>query len=176
MLSQSRLRILLPTSQIVLGIALQVGNSLRPNTLGSPSWVEWDFQLCDGINAPVAPIMQCVRSVTLQWAPRSHSLQLASDWFVHAMLVGLLWYAVAVELGGEGRSVLASKTKAWFAVDILAVSAGALLWWIALLVRRQFGAVTMYSNLVALPYFLWSGALGAFYAHDLWRRVIIRFT
>jgi hypothetical protein len=51
------------------------------------------------------------------------------------------------------------------------MSFGMLLGAIGLVVRGQFGAVSIYSDVVAIPYYLWAILTIGFYGHDLYLAV-----
>jgi hypothetical protein len=110
----------------------------------------------------------CLVKVADRWFPGHHSLQFVLETIVYFVLVAVLWYVVSVELGGRGQSVLASRTGMRSAADILAIILGAALGLVGFLVRRQFGYVSTYSTLVAVPYFIWGAAIAVFYGHDPW--------
>jgi hypothetical protein len=93
-------------------------------------------------------------------------MELLLETIVFFVLVGVLWYGVSVELGGKGQSVLTPKTGIRSAADISAVIVGVLLIVFGVLVRGQFGGVTIYSDLVATPYIIWGIVVVMFYGHD----------
>jgi hypothetical protein len=100
--------------------------------------------------------------------PRPYPIELIIERGLYFGLVWLLWYAVSIELAGDGQSVLTPKVGARRAADVLAVSFGAMLVFIGYLVRGQFGGADTYSSLIALPYLVWGAAILAFYGRDLW--------
>jgi len=160
-------RFALPLFQVALAISLTASNFLRPNTIANPSWTAPDRQLCWALNAPVAFAMYGLERLADRLYPRSYSIELLLETIVFVVLVGLLWYGVSLEFGGKGQSILTPKTGARSAADVLAVIVGVLVVILGFMVRRQFGMITVYSDLVALPYFIWGAAITIFYGRDL---------
>ena len=95
-------------------------------------------------------------------------IEFALETVVFLLLVGLLWYLVSIELEGKGESVLTPRTGIRGTADGLAIIFGVILACLGLLVVGQFGAVTLYSNIVAIPYYIWGAAITIFYGRDLW--------
>jgi hypothetical protein len=162
-----RIRLVLPLLQVALAVALTARNALRPDTLSNPSWTAPDRQFCDGLNAPCSLIRFCFTTIMNRWLPGHYRLESVLSAIVYFVLVWLVWYAVSIEIGGEGCSLLAPRTGIRSVADVAAMIFGAALVATGLLVRRQFGPVTTYSNLVAMPYFVWGATVAVFYAHDL---------
>jgi len=154
--------------QTAVAIALTTSNRLRPLSVQNPSWTAPDKQFCDGLNAPAALIRALLLRLSDSWLPAYYPIQFVTETFVYFFLVGLLWYLVSIELRGNGQSVLTSKTRARKAADSLTILFGIVLCILGVLVRGQFGAVTTYSNFVAMPYYVWGLAIIGFYGHDLW--------
>jgi len=73
----------------------------------------------------------------------------------------LLWYCVAIEMGGRGQSVLASRTRMRKVADFGGMLFGVVLANDSVVLGRQFG-------LLSIPYLLWAVLLVTFYGHDLW--------
>jgi hypothetical protein len=161
-------QILLPFVQTTVAIALTISNRLRPFSVRNPSWTAPDKQFCDGLNAPASLIRFLLLRLSDSWLPGYYPIQFITETFVYFFLVGLLWYLVSIELRGNGQSVLTSKTRARKAADGLTILCGIVLCILGVFVRGQFGAVTTYSNLVAIPYYIWGLAIIGFYGHDLW--------
>jgi hypothetical protein len=166
------LRVVLPLIQVSGAVALTTSNLLRHNSIRNPSWIAPDAQFCDGLNAPATLIRFCIGKLADKWIFGYRPFELVLRTVVYFALVGILWYIVGIELGGKGLSVLTPKTGVRRAADFLAVGLGFAVVFIALLVRRQFGPVTTYSNLVSTPYFVWGAIIIGFYAHDFARACI----
>jgi hypothetical protein len=165
---RTTIRFVLPLVQVVVAVVLTASNFLRPDTIGDPSWRALDIQFCDGLNAPAALMKFCLMKLSDKWLPGHYPFELSLRTIVYFVLVGLTWYAVGLEIGGNGQSVLTPKTGMRSVADVLAIIFGATLGVAGFLVRRQFGYVSTYSNLVALPYFIWGAAVAVFYGHDLY--------
>jgi hypothetical protein len=79
-------------------------------------------------------------------------------------LVWLLWYAVSIEIGGRGRSVLTPKTGFRRVVDVLVIAFG-----ISLVAYADRTTVSVYYQTpVSFVHLLWVLAIMGFYGHDLW--------
>jgi len=164
----TRTRLALPLVQVVVAAALTMNNLLRPDRLGSPSWTAPDRQFCDGLNAPAALVRFCLIKIADRWLPGHYPIEFVLETIVYLVLVWLVWYIVSIEIGGNGQSILTPKTGKRNETDVLAIIFGGALGLSGLLVRRQFGYVSTYSNLVALPYFFWGATVMLFYGHDIW--------
>jgi|SRR5579859_951887 len=160
--------ILLPFVQTAVAIVLTTSNRLRPLSVQNPSWTAPDKQFCDGLNAPAALIRVLLLRLADSWFPAYYPIQFVTETIVYFFLVGLLWYLMSLELRGNGQSVLTSKTRVRKTVDGLIILFGIALCILGVLVRGQFGAVSTYSNFVAIPYYIWGLAMIGFYGHDLW--------
>lgn len=95
-----KMRILLPIFQMAIALALILSNRLRPFSPASPSWTAPDRQFCDGLNAPAT----LIRIILIRFAdilfPLNYRIEFVLETVVFVLLVGLLWYAVSIELGG----------------------------------------------------------------------------
>lgn len=90
---------------------------------------------------------------------------------VYLVVIALLWYVVSLELepGAQRRSSKVTPSLGSRRVaDFLIIFYGLALGIVGELVRHQFGGVSLYSNLVSVPYFLWMIVLVGFYGRDLW--------
>jgi predicted membrane protein len=85
---------------------------------------------------------------------------------VYFGLVALLWYAVALEAAGKGRSILTPKTGMRAAADCLAIVFGASVLVFGVLYSSRFGS-RIDSFLVGITYLVWAVAIIVFYGHDL---------
>jgi hypothetical protein len=143
----------LPLVQVAVAVALTTSNRLGPFSIADPTWTKPDRQFCDGLNAPAALIRFFLIRFADIWFPLYYPIEFVLETVVFFLLVGLLWYLVSIEIGGKGQSVLTPKTGIRRAADVLAIIFGAVLAVLGLFVRGQFGVVTAYSNLVAVPTF-----------------------
>jgi len=164
-----RIRIVLPLAQVVIAAALTASNRLRPESVSSPTFLKPDWQFCAGMNAPVSLIWDRLTRIEGEWFLEHLLMRVILETIVYLALVGLLWYIVSIEMGGKGESVLTRRTGMRCASDVLAVILGGAVIAMGLAIRRhEFGSVTAYSTLVAVPYFIWGATIVAFYGHDLW--------
>lgn len=161
-------RVALPLVQIAVAITLKINSRLRPLSAENPSWTAPDRQFCDALNAPAALVRIFLLRLSDAWLPASYQAEFLLETIVYFVLVGLLWYIVSIEIGGKGQSVLTPKTRARRMADGLVIFFGLMLGILGLLVRGQFGVVDTYSNLVAIPYYIWALVIVSFYGHDLW--------
>lgn len=161
---RNRIRLLLPLCQVVLAVALDTSNRRRP---GTSAWEAPDRQFCDALNAPAALVRYFLVAFTDRWFP-SPQTHYAVETIIYFLLVGVLWYTVSLEIGGTGRSVVTRATGIRLTTDVFAVAFGAALGFAGAEVRYQFGhPATTYSDLVSIPYFIWSVAIMVFYGRDL---------
>ncbi len=169
---RARIRLVLPLAQVMIAAVLTASNRLRPGSASSPTFLKADWQFCAGLNAPASLIWDRLIRLEGEWLLDRLLLRAIIETLGYLVLVGLLWYAVSLEIGGGGRSVLAPKTGACRAADTLAIVFGGALAAMGLGIRRyEFGFVTAHSTLVAVPYFIWGATIAAFYGHDLWARL-----
>jgi len=163
-----RMRIILPLVQMAIAVALTVSNYLRPISVVSPAWTAPDRQICDGLNAPAALIRIFLTRLVSTWISLPYRMQFWFETIVYILLVGLLWYTVGIEISDNGQSVLTRKTTVRRVTDVLAFIFGTVLAGLGIVVRGQFGVVTTYSNLIAIPYYLWGTAIAILCGRDLW--------
>lgn len=163
-----RTRFVLPVVQIAVAVGLTTSNRLRPVSTENPTWTAPDKQFCNGLNAPATLIRVFLTGLTDKWLFGYYPIEFILETIIYFVLVGLLWYIVSIETAGKGRSVLATKIGCRRSVDILAIIFGIVLAVVGIFVRGQFGIVSAYSNLVAIPYYVWGIAVVVFYGHDLW--------
>jgi hypothetical protein len=165
-----RLRILLPSIQIVVAVILLTSNYLRPDPPHNPASRAADLQFCDGLNAPAALakylLMRIVyREVLFPYSPWA---ELIVQTVVYLGLIGLLWYVVGLEIdrrtrGGPSRST--ARTCVRPIADSLLIAFGITLAIVA--VKFHAGAGTYY-GLFGILHLSWAVVIVAFYGHDLW--------
>ena len=162
-----RLRIALPLAQAILASALITVNLFRSDSVMTPSWHKPEIQFCHALNAPAALAVHLLREATYQWAPYPHRVELALETIVYVGLVWLIWFLVALQIEGRGRCILMPRSRLRGVADLFGLIVGAGTGVVGLLVRHQLGAVTTYSNLLSVPYFLWAVLIIGFYGCDL---------
>ena len=161
-------RFLLPLIQTAIATVLITANRLRPASFQNPRWVAPERQFCDGLNAPAALVRTVIERLVETRFVLDNRLEFVSETIVYVVLIALLWYLVGIEVAGKGKSVLTPKTGFKRAADGIAIFFGTAVALVGLLVVGQFGSPTVYSNLVAIPYYIWGIAIAVFYGHDLW--------
>jgi len=162
----TKIRFVLPLAQVIIALILTASNSLRPDSLANPAWTKADWQLCGGLNAPATLVGKYPVDIAYLWFSRYYPVNLVVESVIRFSLIWLLWYIVAIEIGGRGLSVLATKSLMRTAVDVLAIVFGAVVGIVGLLVGSQFGNV-FYGRLVSTPYLIWAIVIVGFYGHDL---------
>lgn len=171
---RSRLRWLLPLIQVVFAVTLTMSNLSRRDSMSNPSWTAPDRQLCDGLNAPAA-VLRFLLSKALDSVLSSHPvIQFVLEIILYFWLVALLWYVVSIEAVGwktVKSSSVTRKVKARTWVDLMIVFLGIGVVFAGELVRHQFGYVSVYSNLISVPYFVWGLILMGFYGNDIWSSI-----
>jgi hypothetical protein len=172
---RGRMRLVLPLAQVAFAVALTTRDFLRPGTFERPSWTAPFRQFFLGLNAPAAQIKVYLTKLAWMWDPQYYPTMFILDTIVYVGLVGLVWYAVSIEIYGKGKSVLTPKTGMRRLADLLAVVFGAVLAVTGLQIhRRANGYLVSYPDyvghpdLVAVLFFIWGATLLAFYGHDLW--------
>ena len=165
----NKTRFILPPVQVAFAIGLTASNFLRPDLIGGPSWTAPDRQFCDALKGPATLVRFFLLRIAARIFPRYYPVEFVLETIIYFALVGLLWYAVSVEIDAKGQSILAPATGARGTTDVLAMLFGVVLMVLGFLVRRQFGLVNLYSNLVAIPYFIWGAVIAMFYGIDLRR-------
>jgi hypothetical protein len=167
-----RLRVWLPLVQLAVAIALTTSKFLRLNRIENPSWIAPDRQICDALNAPAALVRFFLLKFAVRAFTRPSRVDFILETIVYFALVGVLWFFVAVEINARNReklSALTAKTGIRTAADVVLIAFGAGLTVLGQLVRHQFGGIPdTYSNLIAVPYFIWAIVIVVFYGHDLW--------
>ena len=168
---RSKLRVWLPTVQLAIAISLTTSNLLRQNRISNPSWIKPDKQICDGLNAPATLVRICLLKLSERLFTRVAWLDFIIETIVYLAFVALLWYFVSVEIGDRNHekvSALTARLGPRTAVDLLLIAFGAALAVVGQLVRHQFGGTPdLYSNLLAIPYFMWAAVIAVFYGMDL---------
>lgn len=159
--------LVLPLVQVVLAVALMTSNFLRPFSMERPAWKLPDRQFCYGLNAPATLLAAVPARIADRWLREYYPLDLVVESVIYFLLIGLLWYGVAIEIGGNGRSVLAPITRMRTMSDTLAVIFGATLGVLGPLGTRQVGGTVTYERLVAAPYLIWAAIIIGFYGRDL---------
>lgn len=79
-------------------------------------------------------------------------------------LVWLLWYAVFIETGGKGLSVLGPKTGFRRTADVWAIVLGIGVVFYA----GSVHALQKYQKFISPVHLLWALTIIGFYGHDLW--------
>jgi len=154
---------------MVIAAGLVVCNSRRPVPLGEDTLPDsrfsaLDIQYCWALNSPAAMIAYLQREATYELLQFHYPLNLIVDWGTFFSLVWLLWYAVSIEVGGKGLSVLTPRTGVRRLADALAIAFGA-----ALLIYADFATRSVYHQVWVTPvYMAWALAVTGFYGHDLW--------
>jgi hypothetical protein len=120
----NKTRFVLPLIQVVVAIVLTTSNFLRPDTIGRPSWTAPDTQFCDALNAPAALVRFFLLRIADRIFPRYYPVEFVLETIIYFALVGLLWYAVSVEIDAKGQSILAPATRARGTTDVLAMLFG----------------------------------------------------
>lgn len=161
---RTKSRIVLPMVQMVTAAGLVISNSRRPNTFASPPSAHLDIQYCWALNCPAAMIAYLQRTATYELLKWHYPLNSIVDWGTFFSLVWLLWYAISIEIGGKGLSVLTPKTGVRRLADVLAIAFGAASWVFAGYISRSVG----WAVLLTPVYMIWVMALIGFYGHDLW--------
>jgi hypothetical protein len=162
-------RVLLPSAQVALAVALIISNARRPNKFSDPAFRRPDWQFCLAINAPVLIVVQRSMHFVNSRLQPDFPLNFAIDWAVRLPLIWILWYGVAIEIHGRGRSVLASKTRVPILVDALAIAYAVVV--LALGANAVRYLAPTYARLLAAPYLTWAIAIAGFYGHDLWASI-----
>jgi len=164
---RNRLQVVLPLVQVIVAVALMTSNFMGPDSFANPAWRHADWQILGGLNAPATLVAKYPLEITYKWFSPYYPLNTIVEVIVRLSLIWLLWYFVAIELGGNGQSILAPKTRMRRAVDLVALIFGVVLGCVAILVGRQF-AGPPYATLVSVPYLVWGLVLIGFYGHDFW--------
>lgn len=167
MIKRSRVRLVLPLIQVALAAALIASNSLRPNHVWDPAFTKPDWQFCRGLNAPAFLLAELPVHIAeiLPWG--NYQQVLIVQAIIRLSFVWLVWYAVSIEIGGGGQSVLSCKTPIRGVIDALAAIFGAIVGLGGGFLTRHIGG-TNYARLVWVPHLIWAVAIMGFYGHDLW--------
>jgi hypothetical protein len=152
-------------------------NSLRIDTISSPSWTAPERQYCHALNAPVALMTVLIEKLidALGWI----QLSIWIDRILFVVLVPFLWYWVMIEIQSllvSGVSVIGSRGLRRRMADCAFMALGVLLLGAAYGVRVQFGYShsMLYPNSLAAFYVGWATVLIAFYGNDLLRSSAIQ--
>jgi hypothetical protein len=160
----TKARVILPTVQVVIAAALVVSNSRRPDTMAYWRSTHLDIQYCWALNSPAAMIAHIQREATYELLQWHYPINRIIDWGIFLSLVWLLWYAVSIETGGKGLSVLTPKTGIRRVADVLAIAFGA-----CLVVYADFVTRSVYHQTrISSVHLIWVLAIVGFYGHDLW--------
>ena len=172
---RDRMRLVLPLVQVVVATALTAQDFLRPGTFERPSWTAPFRQFFLGLNAPAALIKVYLTKLAWMWDLRYYPTMFILDTIVYVGLVGMVWCAVSIEIHGNGKSILTSKTGVRRLADLLAVVFGGVLVITGLLIHRRISGYLVsypdyvgHPDLVAVLFFIWGAAVAVFYGHDLW--------
>lgn len=122
-----RIRFALPLSQIAIAVGLTAADFLGHGISSRLAWIAPFRQLFIGLNAPAAEIEIYLKRLAWIWSPSYYPAIFILDTFVYFLLVGLVWYAVAIEITGRGYSMLTSKLRPRRAADLLASAFGLIL-------------------------------------------------
>lgn len=164
---RNRIRLVLPLIQVAVAVALATSNALRPDTWSSPAWTKLDSQLLHSINAPAAVVAMYPLDCAYHWFSPYYPLNLVVESVIRFSLIWLLWYAVSIEIGGAGQSVLTPKTRMRKVADVIAILFGAVVGVVGVLGSRPCGSIFA-RLMVVLPILLWPLVIMGFYGHDLW--------
>jgi len=156
-----RIHFVLPLMQVVVAVGLMTHNYLAVDSLANPRWRHSDWQFCGALNAPATMLAEYPTDIAYRWLGPYYPLNEIIEWIVRLCLIWLLWYCVAIEMGGRGQSVLASRTRMRKVADFGGMLFGVVLANDSVVLGRQFG-------LLSIPYLLWAVLLVTFYGHDLW--------
>lgn len=163
-MTKSKLRFVLPVVQMVLAIGLTMHNFGRPSSFENPAWTKPDRQLCDALNAPAA-LVRYGLTLVANGLPNRDPNHMLIETTIYFALVGLLWYAVAIEISGRGQSVLTARSGMRKSADIFGIFFGVVLG--AVTAISDFGGSAMYIKLAVIAWFAWAAVIVGFYGHDL---------
>jgi hypothetical protein len=168
MATRKRILTILPVVQVIIAMGLFASYLHRPeprgDTLPAGGDTGLDIQYCWAVNAPAAIVAQIQRRLTNGFLRNQYPLDLIVDLTVFLSLVWLLWYAVAVEIGGKGLSILTRKTGHRRVADVLAMAFGA-----SLVPYADRITLSVYHQTWVTPvHLVWIFAIIGFYGHDLW--------
>lgn len=165
---RNRIRFILPLVQVIIAAALITSNSVRPappgDTIPGPRHWMLDIQYCLALNSPAAMIatieVDALHDLLWTYYPLYPIVNLTFFF----SLVWLLWYAVSIEIGGHGLSLVMPKTGFRRLADILAMALG-----IGVLIYAGIAPAGMlYEKFVSPVHLLWGLTIIGFYGHDLW--------
>lgn len=158
-------RYILPTIQTALAAAVMAHNPL-PLSVWQYEWQSLDWLICSGVNAPATLVAQRLIDPVIEWLVDHYPVSIVLPVVIRLSAIWLLWYLVAVEIGGRGSSALAQKTRLRKLVDLAAISfAGYLVASGAPFVNNS-SAWT--HTLMGMQWILWALVIVGFYGHDLW--------
>jgi len=168
MATRKRILTILPVVQVIIAMGLFASYLHRPeprgDTLPAGGDTGLDIQYCWAVNSPAAMVAQLQRRFTNGWLRNQYPLDLIVDVTVFLSLVWLLWYAVAVEIGGKGLSVLTPRTGHRRIADVVVIALGAYL-----VVYADRITLSVYHQTWVTPvHLVWIIAIVGFYGHDLW--------
>lgn len=163
-------RLVIPTVQVFIAGALIASNYYRPvprgeDTLPDSSVSALDIQSCWALNAPAAMVAHFQRVATYDLLGTYYPLYLILSLSIFLPLVWLLWYALCIEAGGKGLSVLTPKTGIRRAADVLMMALGASAYFYG---NSAIVSVYQYQALLWSVYSAWTLLIMGFYGHDLW--------
>jgi len=165
---RKRTLIILPVVQVIIAMGLLASYLHRPeprgDTIPAGGDTGLDIQYCWALNAPAAMIAQLQRQITNTFLGGRYPLTLIVNLTVFLSLVWLLWYAVAIEIGGKGLSVLTPRTGHRRLADVVAIALGAYL-----VVCADRITLSVYHQTWVTPvHLVWILGIIGFYGHDLW--------
>ena len=163
-----RTRLILPTVQLAVAVCLMISNHTSHEDW---AWTHADLQYCYALNSPVAAIVHLQRESTYELLKWHYPLNVIVNFGILFALVWLLWYAVSIEIGGKGLSVLTPKTGFRRLADLLAIAFGAA-GYASLLYADQASAQIIYTPalypILGPLHLIWALAIIGFYCHDFW--------
>jgi hypothetical protein len=140
-----------------------------------PAWSGPVEQFLIGLNAPAVQIRMYLTKLVWIWSDSNYPNVYIVETIGFFPLVGLLWYAVSFEAGGNGESILTPRTRVRHLADALAAIFGVVLVITAFRIhRRDYGYLMSLRGLVSYPdvtavlFLIWGAVITAFYGHDLW--------
>ena len=168
-----RRSVVLPLAQVGVVVGWWVSWGVVPSYKW-PLWHTIGWQFLMGVNAPACQLRSYLGRLVFTWSHWYTPYVLIVDTLVYFLLIWALWYAVSIELEGNGRCILASKTRARGLADGCAAIYGAVLAVSAFRIHRQDSGYLVslpdhigWPDLVAALYLLWGILIATFCICDL---------
>jgi hypothetical protein len=170
MFARRKIRTILPMVQVAIAAALIISNLSRPDTWEDPAWTHLDIQYCWALNSPAAAIAYLQRVGMYDLLKDPYPLLKIVNLGIFFPLVWLLWYAVGIEIGGRGLSVLTPKTGYRRLADALAMAFGLFGFGVLISADKAAGQIIYwpYWDGIVPVHLMWALAIVGFYGHDLW--------